>query len=236
MYQPSGHWPTLPLSAYPGISDVQSYHKLRNAKTIAAHSSDFLHKRHIQLDLANQLLEMASRAFTSSARALTSTTARFAARRTFQTSAPRLYADAAAPLPARKPMGAFRGGCVWTLFACSSPFLYHWVFSGGICWVEGTKGRTLTPAGNQALRLPPRRHARWFRQLLLHPGGLQSVERAAAGRYLCASMIRGASPVFFLTFPPSSAKPRSRAELTQLLARRPTAWHAGTATVLRKSS
>ncbi|KAJ4397195.1 hypothetical protein N0V93_001419 [Gnomoniopsis smithogilvyi] len=50
---------------------------------------------------------MTSKAFTSGARALTS--ANFMARRTFQTSAPRLYAEAA-PLPARKPLGAFRGG------------------------------------------------------------------------------------------------------------------------------
>ncbi|CAN8099364.1 unnamed protein product [Discula destructiva] len=50
---------------------------------------------------------MASRVFSSGARTLTTTN--LAARRTFQTSAPRLYAEAA-PLPARKPMGAFRGG------------------------------------------------------------------------------------------------------------------------------
>ncbi|KAH8788893.1 hypothetical protein F5883DRAFT_533476 [Diaporthe sp. PMI_573] len=50
---------------------------------------------------------MAARLFSSGARALRS--AGGAARRSFQTSAPRLYADAA-PLPASKPMGAFRGG------------------------------------------------------------------------------------------------------------------------------
>ncbi|KUI66135.1 hypothetical protein VM1G_01615 [Cytospora mali] len=53
--------------------------------------------------------KMAARLFTSSARALASTNIAPGATRSFQTTARRLYADAA-PLPARKPMGAFRGG------------------------------------------------------------------------------------------------------------------------------
>ncbi|KAF3762449.1 hypothetical protein M406DRAFT_294153 [Cryphonectria parasitica EP155] len=55
---------------------------------------------------------MASRILSSAgARAFASTSlAHNATRRTFQSSAPRLYADAAVPLPARKPLGAFRGG------------------------------------------------------------------------------------------------------------------------------
>ncbi|PSR92247.1 hypothetical protein BD289DRAFT_481115 [Coniella lustricola] len=55
---------------------------------------------------------MASRLLSSTgARALTSSaTGTTALRRSFQSSAPRLYAEATVTLPARKPMGAFRGG------------------------------------------------------------------------------------------------------------------------------
>ncbi|KAJ9157744.1 hypothetical protein NKR23_g640 [Pleurostoma richardsiae] len=52
---------------------------------------------------------MASRLVSSGARAL-STPLSAAATRSFQTSARLLDAAPAAPLPARKPMGAFRGG------------------------------------------------------------------------------------------------------------------------------
>ncbi|KAI3401601.1 hypothetical protein diail_10202 [Diaporthe ilicicola] len=58
---------------------------------------------------------MAARLLSSGARALRSTGS--IARRSFQTSAPRLYAEAA-PLPASKPMGAFRGGSVAITWPC----------------------------------------------------------------------------------------------------------------------
>ncbi|KAK7745497.1 hypothetical protein SLS53_002995 [Cytospora paraplurivora] len=52
---------------------------------------------------------MTSRLFTTSARALASTNIAPCVTRSFQTSARRLSAEAV-PLPARKPLGAFRGG------------------------------------------------------------------------------------------------------------------------------
>ncbi|KAJ6445651.1 SacI domain-containingand endonuclease/exonuclease/phosphatase family protein [Purpureocillium lavendulum] len=55
-------------------------------------------------------------------RILATGTGRALAARPFSTSARRM-ADAAAPLPARKPMGAFRGGLFGFLFGC--------VLSGG---------------------------------------------------------------------------------------------------------
>ncbi|KAK1769622.1 hypothetical protein QBC33DRAFT_531390 [Phialemonium atrogriseum] len=53
---------------------------------------------------------MASRILSSGARALTSGMPAVRMTRNFQTSARRLDAVAASPLPARKPVGAFRGG------------------------------------------------------------------------------------------------------------------------------
>ncbi|KAK0733469.1 hypothetical protein B0T26DRAFT_21999 [Lasiosphaeria miniovina] len=54
---------------------------------------------------------MNSQILLTGARALSSATLRSAAAaRTFQTSAARLDTVAAAPIPARKPVGAFRGG------------------------------------------------------------------------------------------------------------------------------
>lgn len=151
--RPLASRPHCILVWHPGESDVQAPKSSPNQRD---NSPSRLLKTS---DLRNHttIPTMASRAFSSGARALTSTS--FAARRTFQTSAPRLYAEAA-PLPARKPMGAFRGGYVVARVAK--------------CIQVGRLANGSETI--QALRLPPRCYTCGLRQLLLYPGRLQGVE------------------------------------------------------------
>lgn len=101
----------LPLRNHPHPHPHPHTHTHTHAHT----QRDTVHKasRRSSQPTTQPIAKMASRIFSSGARALVSKSlATSGTRRTFQSSAPRLYADAAAALPARKPMGAFRGGSV----------------------------------------------------------------------------------------------------------------------------
>lgn len=140
---------------------------------------------------------MASRILASGARALSSPAA-FRPVRSFQTSAQRL-ADAA-PLPPRKPVGAFRGGYVATkdqqVFSAQLAVREGW---GGGGKSVSQSASQLTVLVAQPIWFPSRHHAGRQRRLLLRAPGVQGIQRAPDGGYLCmyspTARTAGARPV-----------------------------------------
>lgn len=70
-------------------------------------------------------------------------------------------------------------------FLCRVPCPCERLLAGRTCVL------TIARAGLQIVRVSAGCYARWHGQLLLYPSGLQGVERASSGRYLCALSLGG---------------------------------------------